>query len=55
MKRAQGELMGTGISSFTGIDGAGPPKDFHILGGKMFVPGEVRVHPTGKASVRFGT
>src|SRR5262249_34031645 len=35
-KRARGELMGIGISSFTEIVGAGPSKDFDILGIKMF-------------------
>ncbi len=35
-KRARGELMGIGISSFTEIVGAGPSKQFDILGIKMF-------------------
>ncbi|MEA4910013.1 MAG: carbon-monoxide dehydrogenase large subunit [Chloroflexi bacterium] len=54
-KRARGELMGIGISSFTEIVGAGPSKDFDILGIKMFDSCEIRVHPTGKAIARFGT
>ena len=54
-KRAQGELMGIGICSFTEIVGAGPSKDFDILGIKMFDSAEIRVHPTGKAIARFGT
>lgn len=54
-KRARGELMGIGISSFTEIVGAGPSKDFDILGIKMFDSAEIRVHPTGKAIARFGT
>jgi carbon-monoxide dehydrogenase large subunit len=54
-KRAKGELMGIGISSFTEIVGAGPSKDFDILGLKMFDSCEIRVHPTGKAIARFGT
>jgi carbon-monoxide dehydrogenase large subunit len=54
-KRAIGELMGIGISSFTEIVGAGPSKDFDILGIKMFDSAEIRVHPTGKALARFGT
>ncbi len=54
-KRARGELMGIGISSFTEIVGAGPSKDFDILGLKMFDSCEIRVHPTGKAIARFGT
>ena len=54
-KRARGELMGIGISSFTEVVGAGPSKDFDILGLKMFDSAEIRVHPTGKAMARFGT
>jgi len=54
-KRAKGELMGIGISSFVEIVGAGPSKQFDILGIKMFDSAEIRVHPTGKAIARFGT
>jgi carbon-monoxide dehydrogenase large subunit len=54
-KRARGELMGIGISSFTEILGAGPSKHFDILGIKMFDSCELRIHPTGKATARFGT
>ena len=54
-KREKGELMGIGISSFTEIVGAGPSKDFDILGIKMFDSCEIRIHPTGKAIARFGT
>jgi carbon-monoxide dehydrogenase large subunit len=54
-KRQRGELMGIGISSFTEIVGAGPSKDFDILGIKMFDSAELRVHPTGKVIARFGT
>ena len=54
-KRDRGELMGIGISSFTEVVGAGPSKDFDILGIKMFDSAEIRVHPTGKAMARFGT
>jgi aerobic carbon-monoxide dehydrogenase large subunit len=54
-KRTRGELMGIGICSFTEIVGAGPSKDFDILGLKMFDSAEIRVHPTGKAIARFGT
>ncbi|MEM7374436.1 MAG: aerobic carbon-monoxide dehydrogenase large subunit [Bacteroidota bacterium] len=54
-KRAAGKLMGIGISTFTEIVGAGPSKDFDILGIKMFDSAEIRVHPTGKAIARFGT
>jgi aerobic carbon-monoxide dehydrogenase large subunit len=54
-KRQRGELMGIGISSFTEIVGAGPSKQFDILGIKMFDSAEIRIHPTGKALARFGT
>src|SRR5262249_24239138 len=54
-KRAMGELMGIGISSFTEIVGAGASKQFDILGIKMFDSAEIRFHPTGKALRRFGT
>jgi carbon-monoxide dehydrogenase large subunit len=54
-KRARGELMGIGISSFTEAVGAGPSHQFDILGLKMFDSCEIRVHPTGKAIARFGT
>lgn len=54
-KRARGELMGIGISSFTEVVGAGPSQDFDILGIKMFDSAEIRIHPTGKAIARFGT
>jgi aerobic carbon-monoxide dehydrogenase large subunit len=53
-KRARGELMGIGISSFTEIVGAGPSKDFDIIGIKMFDSCEIRVHPTGKVLARIG-
>ncbi|HEX4966725.1 MAG TPA: aerobic carbon-monoxide dehydrogenase large subunit [Thermoanaerobaculia bacterium] len=54
-KRARGEFMGIGISTFTEIVGAGPSRDFDILGIKMFDSAEIRIHPTGKAIARFGT
>src|SRR3954452_9964321 len=54
-RRKRGELMGIGISSFTEIVGAGPSKQFDILGIKMFDSCEIRIHPTGKAIARFGT
>ena len=54
-KRARGELMGIGISSFTEVVGAGPSRDYDILGIKMFDSAEIRIHPTGKAMARFGT
>jgi len=54
-KRKRGELMGIGISSFTEIVGAGPSRQFDILGIKMFDSAEVRIHPTGKVLARLGT
>ncbi|MCB0169325.1 MAG: carbon-monoxide dehydrogenase large subunit [Anaerolineae bacterium] len=54
-KRARGEFMGIGISSFTEVVGAGPSRDYDILGVKMFDSAEIRIHPTGKAIARFGT
>ena len=53
-KRARGELMGIGLSTFTEIVGAGPSHTFDILGIKMFGSAEIRVHPTGSAIVRIG-
>ena len=53
-KRARGELMGIGISSFTEVVGAGPSRNFDILGIKMFDSCEIRIHPTGKAIARIG-
>ena len=54
-KRARGEIMGIGISSFTEIVGAGPGKTFDILGLEMFDSCEVRIHPTGKVLARIGS
>src|SRR3954454_19220191 len=54
-KRARGELMGIGISSFTEVVGAGPSRDYDLVGIKMFDSAEIRIHPTGKAMARFGT
>jgi carbon-monoxide dehydrogenase large subunit len=54
-KRARGELMGIGISTFTEAVGAGPSKHFDIMGIKMFDSAEIRVHPTGSAILRCGT
>jgi aerobic carbon-monoxide dehydrogenase large subunit len=53
-KRARGELMGIGLSTFTEIVGAGPSNTFDILGIKMFDSAEIRIHPTGSAIVRIG-
>jgi carbon-monoxide dehydrogenase large subunit len=54
-KRARGELMGIGLSTFVEVVGAGPSKHFDILGIKMFDSAEIRIHPTGAGFVRAGT
>ncbi|SPE27515.1 aerobic-type carbon monoxide dehydrogenase, large subunit [Burkholderiales bacterium] len=54
-KRAKGELMGIGISTFTEIVGAGPTKVCDILGIGLFDSCEIRVHPTGSVIARLGT
>jgi carbon-monoxide dehydrogenase large subunit len=54
-RRARGELMGIGISTFTEVVGAGPSKHFDIMGLKMFDAAEIRIHPTGAGIVRTGT
>jgi len=51
--RAQGKLHGIGLASFTEIVGAGPHKDYDILGLKMNDGAELRVHPTGKAILKI--
>jgi len=54
-KRANGELMGIGICTFTEIVGAGPTKACDILGIGLFDSCEIRVNPTGSAIARMGT
>lgn len=54
-KRAKGELMGIGVTTFTEIVGAGPSKACDILGVGMFDSAEIRVHPTGSVIARMGT
>jgi carbon-monoxide dehydrogenase large subunit len=54
-KRKKGELMGIGVAFFTEIVGAGPSRNCDILGIGMFDSCEIRVHPTGSATARFGT
>jgi len=51
--RARGELVGIGLASFTEIVGAGPHKDYDILGLKMSDGAELRIHPTGKAILKI--
>ncbi|MEF8781992.1 MAG: aerobic carbon-monoxide dehydrogenase large subunit [Haloarculaceae archaeon] len=47
-------LLGIGLSTFTEIVGAGPGKQCDIAGIEMFDSAEIRLHPTGKATVRIG-
>jgi carbon-monoxide dehydrogenase large subunit len=55
VKRANGELMGIGICSFTEIVGAGPSHDFDIIGLKMNDGVSIRVHPTGKVHAQISS
>jgi len=48
------KLLGIGLSTFTEIVGAGPGKQCDIAGVEMFDSAEIRVHPTGTATVRIG-
>ncbi|MEQ6901917.1 aerobic carbon-monoxide dehydrogenase large subunit [Nocardioides sp. YIM 152588] len=52
-RRAEGRLMGIGLSFFTEAVGAGPRKDMDMAGLGMADTCEVRVHPTGKVVVRL--
>ncbi len=51
--RAEGKLYGVGLASFTEIVGAGPHKDYDLLGIKMNDGAELRIHPTGKAILKI--
>src|SRR5262249_146654 len=52
--RDEGKLLGIGLASFTEVVGAGPSRQYDILGIKMFDSAELRVHPTGKAILKLG-
>ena len=52
--REEGRLLGIGIASFTEVVGAGPSRQYDILGIKMFDSAELRLHPTGKAILKLG-
>jgi len=54
-KRAEGKLWGIGLASFTEVVGAGPHKDYDIIGVKMNDGAELRVHPTGKAILKISS
>jgi carbon-monoxide dehydrogenase large subunit len=51
--RDDGKLWGIGMASFTEVVGAGPHKDYDILGLKMNDGSELRIHPTGKAILKI--
>src|SRR5262249_41689858 len=52
--RDEGRLLGIGLASFTEVVGAGPSRQYDIIGIKMFDSAELRVHPTGKAILKLG-
>jgi carbon-monoxide dehydrogenase large subunit len=52
--REEGRLLGIGLASFTEVVGAGPSRQYDILGIKMFDSAELRIHPTGKAILKLG-
>jgi len=52
-ERANGRLMGIGVSFFTEAVGAGPRKHMDILGLGMADGVELRMHPTGTAVLRI--
>ncbi len=51
--RAQGKLYGIGLASFTEVVGAGPHRQYDILGLAMNDGAELRVHPTGTAILKL--
>ena len=52
--REEGRLFGIGLASFTEVVGAGPGRQYDILGIQMFDSAELRIHPTGKAILKLG-
>ena len=52
--RKKGRLVGIGISSFTEVAGAGPSRDYDLMGIKMFDSAHLIVAPTGKAILKLG-
>ncbi len=54
LREQEGKLIGIGLASFTEVVGAGPSRQYDILGIKMFDSAELRVHPTGKAILKLG-
>jgi carbon-monoxide dehydrogenase large subunit len=53
--REKGKYWGIGLASFTEIVGAGPHKDYDIIGVKMNDGAELRIHPTGKAILKISS
>ena len=53
-REEEGRLLGIGLASFTEVVGAGPGRQYDILGIRMFDSAELRVHPTGKAILKLG-
>jgi len=54
-KRSEGKLWGIGLASFTEAVGAGPHKDYDILGLKMNDGAESRIHPTRKGILKISS
>src|SRR6266702_2434308 len=52
--RANGRLLGIGISTMTEPLGAGNSREYDILGIKMFDSADLKIHMTGKAILRTG-
>ncbi|MGH2717318.1 MAG: aerobic carbon-monoxide dehydrogenase large subunit [Actinomycetota bacterium] len=52
--RKKGRLLGIGISSFTEVAGAGPSREYDLMGIKMFDSAELSLAPTGKAILKLG-
>jgi carbon-monoxide dehydrogenase large subunit len=52
--RRRGRLIGIGLSSFTEVAGAGPSRDYDLMGIRMFDAAELTVAPTGKAILKLG-
>ncbi len=53
--RAQGRLLGIGISTMSEPLGAGNSREYDLIGVKMFDSAELRVHPSGKAILKIGS
>src|SRR5437879_10732893 len=51
--RRRGRLVGIGISSFTEVAGAGPSKDYDLLGIKMFDSAELAIIHTRTAILKL--